>query len=95
MKISSKISTRVKSTLSVNTRSINNLNALHTLILSYVLTACGKDNSLDEASSEVINLPVVENVTLTPILSEGVDYISSGTNAEIISSNYATIKPLI
>lgn len=94
MKIRSKINTRVQSALQFNTRSKKNLKTLNTLILSSVLAACGKNKNPNEPVSELINAPEVENITLTPILSEGVDYISSGTNKEIISSNYSTIKTL-
>ena len=75
-------------------RSISRLSTFRFSIISAVLAACGREITPSEPIPDDTQDTLSDTTALTPILAAGVDYISTGNNREIITSNYETIKTI-
>ena len=67
---------------------------LQGLVLTTILSACGKENKATVTTEEVTETSSVPTITVPPSLSEGTNYVSDGVNDEALSTTYEILKTI-
>ena len=67
---------------------------LQGLVLTTILSACGKENKATVTTEEVTETSSVPTITVPPGLSEGTNYVSDGVNDEALSTTYEILKTI-